>query len=422
LSPSHAIVLMAPFGAVIASKLADYLRPGRWKVGWLVVALAFWAMGSGLASCLDPRAYLNEAAGGRDRVAARLRHGPFDGGPDLPALRDWLGTHPEARLNGLAVRDPIGPRLTGLRCPPPPANPGPAVAGGPDSTRRFGPYPGVYALDPSHLGQEKYQYFQRFEPIAKVGAAIFVYRIARDDANRVRRELGLAALDESGAGDASAEHGLIYRTFVDSRGTRSHYALFVPPEYRGDRPWPLVLFLHGYGDRGTEGRQYTAVGLPPALESLKDGFGFLVLCPQGESGTWEPAGDDARRAMELLAKVEKEYRVDAKRTYLTGLSSGGAGTWGLAARYPDRWAAIVPVASSGSPALAASIKHVPCWCFHNSHDAGSPVANPRAMIEALRAAGGTPRYTEFFGLNHNAWDRAYNLPDLYDWLLSHRLP
>jgi poly(3-hydroxybutyrate) depolymerase len=422
LPPSEAIILLAPFGAVIASKLALYLHPGRWRAGWLVLALLFWAVGSGLASHPAQRAYLNEAVGVANSVTARMRHGPFDGGPDLLALKDWLRKHSEIRLRGMAVRDPLGPQISGLRYPAPPANPGPAVAGDPSYTRRFGPYPGDYALDPYHLKEEKYHYFSHLTPIARVGASIVVYRITREDADRVRRELGLAALDERDDSDGKTESGLLYRTFVDSRGVASHYALFVPPEYRGDRPYPLILFLHGFGDRGTEGHQYTAVGLPPALESQKDGFGFLVLCPQGQSGKWETEQDDTRRTMELLSQVEKAYRVDPKRIYLTGLSSGGTGVWDWAATFPDRWAAIVPVASVGDPVRAATIKNIPCWCFHNSHDASSPVENPRMMIRAMRFAGGTPRYTEFFGLNHNVWDRAYSMPDLYDWLLRQRRP
>jgi predicted peptidase len=107
------------------------------------------------------------------------------------------------------------------------------------------------------------------------------------------------------------------------------------------------------------------------------------------------------------------------------LSSGGAGVWSLAAHNPNRWAAIVPVSSSGcAPASAPRIKEIPCWCFHNVNDVGSPPDDPRAMIAALRRAGGTPRYTESFypattaAERHNAWDAAYGNPELYDWLLT----
>jgi len=165
----------------------------------------------------------------------------------------------------------------------------------------------------------------------------------------------------------------------------------------------------------------TAVGLAFILEYRP--IDFLVLCPQGHSGIWDPDGDDARRAVELLAAVRAEYRVDPQRIYLTGVSSGGSGVWEFAARWPERWAAIVPIASARVQlGRAAAIKQIPCWCFHNRYDGGSQAENVRKMIDALRAVGGRPRYTEFFDVNHNAWDRTYNLPQLYDWLSRQRLP
>jgi predicted esterase len=252
---------------------------------------------------------------------------------------------------------------------------------------------------------------------------VTVNRVARfrQDLVRQGRKAGLTLPDQrTSAGVGAEERGLLYRTFCDSQGVVSHYALFVPEDYRGDRPYPLILFLHGYGDRGTTGRRYTEVGLPFTLKYR--GIDFLVLCPQGHSGSWEATGDDARRAMELLAAVQEEYRVDPKRISLTGLSSGGAGVWQLAAQYPDRWAAIVPVAASCDPDQAPLIKDIPCWCFHNRYDGVSTVEGPRAMIKALRTLGGKPKYTEYKDTIHNAGERAYVLPELYDWLSQQRLP
>ncbi len=121
--------------------------------------------------------------------------------------------------------------------------------------------------------------------------------------------------------------------------------------------------------------------------------------------------------------MQHEFRVNPKRISLTGLSSGGDGVWGLAAKYPDRWAAIVPVASGGGdPAQAARFKRIPCWCFHNRYDEDAPVAGPREMIKALRTAGGSPRYTEYRDTNHNAGERAYILSDLFEWMSRQRLP
>lgn len=245
--------------------------------------------------------------------------------------------------------------------------------------------------------------------------------LLRQDLVRQGRKLGLAVPDwRTSVGAGAEERGLFYRTFVDSRGVGINYALFVPKGYRGDRPYPLILFLHGWGDRGTNGRKFTEVGLPFTLKFRE--IDFLVLCPQGRIGRWDADGDDARRAIELLGAVQAEYRVDPKRISLAGVSSGGAGVWNLAARYPDVWAAIVPVAGSCNPALARAVKHIPCWCFHNRYDGDAPVENPREMIESMKALGGQPRYVEYPSIGHRAWERAYVSPDLYRWLSQQRLP
>jgi predicted peptidase len=99
---------------------------------------------------------------------------------------------------------------------------------------------------------------------------------------------------------------------------------------------------------------------------------------------------------------------------------GGMGTWSLAVAYPDRWAAIVPICGRGDPSAAEKIKHLPCWCFHGDADKAVPVSGSRDMIEALRKAGGSPKYTEYPGVGHNCWDRAYNTDELYQWLLEHK--
>lgn len=245
----------------------------------------------------------------------------------------------------------------------------------------------------------------------------------RQDLARAVWELGLPPLEpKTSVGVGTQERGLLYRSFVDSRGVERNYALYVPEGYRDDRPHPLILFLHGYGERGTMAtdRTYTDYGL--AFQLKCRGVDFLVLCPQGHSGAWEADGDDARGALELLAAVQGQYRVDPRRISLTGLSSGGTGVWDLAARFADRWAAIVPVSGSADLGRAPAIKQIPCWCFHNRYDRLIPVEGPRRMIEALRALGGSPKYTEFLDTNHSAGDRTYAQPELYEWLARQRLP
>jgi predicted peptidase len=130
---------------------------------------------------------------------------------------------------------------------------------------------------------------------------------------------------------------------------------------------------------------------------------------------------DAQRALSILAEVQKSYKVDPKRIYLTGLSMGGFGTWSLATKYPDRWAAIVPICGRGDPKQAEKIKDLPCWCFHGDADPVVKVEGSRAMIKALKAAGGKPKYDEYPGVGHNSWDRAYGNEELYKWFLAQKL-
>jgi predicted peptidase len=171
--------------------------------------------------------------------------------------------------------------------------------------------------------------------------------------------------------------------FADGSGENSHYTLFVTYAYTGDRPYPLILLLHGFGDAGMEGDQYLKVGLPPAIQARKESFRFIAVIPQGHSGQWSPGSWDAKRALAILDRVEKEYRVDRVRVYLTGLSSGGSAVWEWAARNPDRWAAIVPISSAGcDPELIPRFRHIPCWCFHN--DISSPPGAPRARSRPSR--------------------------------------
>jgi predicted peptidase len=124
--------------------------------------------------------------------------------------------------------------------------------------------------------------------------------------------------------------------------------------------------------------------------------------------------------MAILADVQKDYVTDPKRLYLTGVSMGGYGTWSLAAKYPERWAAIVPVCGGGDPGSAEAIKHIPCWCFHGGADRTVPPDTSRTMIAALKEAGASPRCDEYPGVGHDSWDKAYATSDLYEWLLRQR--
>jgi predicted peptidase len=198
------------------------------------------------------------------------------------------------------------------------------------------------------------------------------------------------------------------------------YVVFVPHDYKGDKEYPVILFLHGAGEKGTDGKKQAQTGLGNAIKKEEKKFGFITVFPQAERG-WGANSDDAKRALDILAEVQKEYKTDSKRVYLTGLSMGGFGTWGLAAKYPEKWAAIVPICGGGDPKSAEKIKDVPCWCFHGDADTAVKVDQSRAMVKALEAAGGKPKYTEYPGVGHNSWDKAYATKELYEWLLMQKL-
>jgi predicted peptidase len=215
--------------------------------------------------------------------------------------------------------------------------------------------------------------------------------------------------------------GFLNRIHVDPDGKEAKYIVFVPHAYDGSKPFPLILFLHGMGESGKDGQKQVTVGLGPAIERQEKTFPFIVIFPQSQTKNWQSGFRDSQRALDILAEIQRELRVDPKRIFLTGISMGGYGTWSLAARYPDRWAAIVPICGGGNTAKAKLIKDISCWCFHGGADDKVPVERSREMIAALGEAGGTPIYTEYPGIAHNSWDQAYATPELYEWLLQQHL-
>ena len=223
-------------------------------------------------------------------------------------------------------------------------------------------------------------------------------------------------------GGDKGEHGFLNKAFKGKDGD-SKYVVFVPHDYKGDKEYPLILFLHGAGERGDDGEAPVKQGIGNAIK-FKGGektFKFFVIFPQcSKKGTWKAGGPDADRALAILDEVQKTYKIDSKRIYLTGLSLGGFGTFSLAAADPERWAAIVPVCGGGDTSTASKVKDIPCWCFHGDADKAVPVQKSRDMIDAIKKAGGKPRYSEFPYVGHNSWDPAYITPELYPWLLAQK--
>lgn len=237
----------------------------------------------------------------------------------------------------------------------------------------------------------------------------------------VRRLLvALSALAPSAALAADAKTGFVDKVFKNSDGSESKYVVFVPHDYDGKTEVPVILFLHGSGETKGGSKMPVEVGIGPAVKKQANTFPALVVIPQCEKRPWSAGSVDGKRAVAILDEVMKEYKVDSKRQYLTGLSMGGFGTWSHAAATPDRWAAIAPICGGGNVKDAAKIKDIPCWCFHGDKDTAVKVDLSRTMIEALKKAGGTPKYTEYPGVGHNSWDKAYAEKEFFPWLLAQK--
>ena len=198
------------------------------------------------------------------------------------------------------------------------------------------------------------------------------------------------------------------------------YRLMTPPDVRPGRKYPLVVFLHGSGQRGRD-NQAQLRGLPGRMADakLRERFPCFLVAPQC------PAGSDwVRRADTLEALIEsllKAQPIDRRRIYLTGFSMGGFGTWELAVRRPELFAAVAPICGGGDSGRASKLVGVPVWAVHGDADDVVPVEQSRRMIEAIRAAGGSPRYSELPGVGHNGSTFAYFNPgEVVPWLFRQR--
>ena len=232
--------------------------------------------------------------------------------------------------------------------------------------------------------------------------------------------VGVLILSLVASAEDGVKTGFVKKTYKNADGTESPYVVFVPQDYDGKKEYPVILFLHGSGETKGGSKAPVEVGIGPAIQKQEKTFPFITVIPQSEKRTWKADSDDAKRALAELDEVMKAYKTDPKRVYLTGLSMGGYGTWSLAAAHPDRWAAIVPVCGGGDPKAADKIKDIPTWVFHGDKDTAVKVERSREMVEALKAAGGKPKYTEYPGVGHNSWDAAYGEKELFPWLLEQK--
>ena len=199
------------------------------------------------------------------------------------------------------------------------------------------------------------------------------------------------------------------------------YLFSLPKDYSNAKKttWPLILFLHGMGERGDDLELVKIHGIPKIVKTQED-FPFIAISPQCPiEYVW--ADKKMLRALEsLVLKIIKNYRIDKTRVYVTGLSMGGYGTWALATRRPDLFAAAVPICGGGDPATVNVLKNLPIWVFHGGLDKVVLAEESEKMVRALEKAGGKIRYTLYPQAYHDSWTETYDNSALYDWMLSNR--
>ena len=194
-----------------------------------------------------------------------------------------------------------------------------------------------------------------------------------------------------------------------------NYLKYLPDGYDGKKKFPLLIFLHGAGERGDNLELVTKHG-PPKLIKKGKRFPFIVISPQCPKGSWWKAdGLDA-----LLDDFISKHAVDESRIYCTGLSMGGYGTWALGGQNPKRFAAFAPICGGGNRTDARQIAKKPVWVFHGAKDKVVPLTESERMVNALKQRGGKPRFTIYPNAGHDSWTEAYNNPKLYEWFLSHK--
>jgi predicted esterase len=196
------------------------------------------------------------------------------------------------------------------------------------------------------------------------------------------------------------------------------YKVYLPEGYDSDesKRWPLLLFLHGLGERGDDLKNVETYG-PPKLITDGEKLPFVVVAPIVPRDEW---GWVTPRLIELLDEVESQYRIDTDREYVTGLSMGGFGTWNLAAQHAKRFAAIAPICGGAYPGTAARLGDLPVWTFHGDADAVVSIRMTEWVVDALKKAGKPVKFTVYPGVGHDSWTETYNNPELFEWFLQHK--
>jgi pimeloyl-ACP methyl ester carboxylesterase len=212
--------------------------------------------------------------------------------------------------------------------------------------------------------------------------------------------------------------GSVISQHLEKKYTKAiRYLFYLPENYGKDTTmhWPLILFLHGGGERGDNLERVKANGVPKFISSGKK-LPFIVVSPQVSSNElWNPD-----LLVIMLKDIVKNYKVDKERIYLTGLSIGGLGTWETAEKYPDLFAAIAPVSSWGDPAQEWKLRHTAAWIFHGAKDRKVPVISSQVMADSLRKLNTDVRLTVYPNAGHDCWTETYFNEKLYEWFLDHK--
>lgn len=244
----------------------------------------------------------------------------------------------------------------------------------------------------------------------------------------------------------SAQTGFLDRS-VALKGETFRYQVYVPADYESKRSWPVMVFLHGNGDQGSDGRKQTERGLAARIRQDPTQFPAIVIFPQAKVGTRWFNPEMKELVMAALKQTTDEFRGDRRRVYLTGFSMGATGAYRIAHRWPEKFAAVVAVAGRVEPgsrytpeeievdrranpfvaepdpflALARGVKAIPMWVFHGDKDEQVPVEQSRRLVDALKKAGAKTRYTEYSGGDHvGAARRAFGEADMIEWLFRQR--
>lgn len=226
------------------------------------------------------------------------------------------------------------------------------------------------------------------------------------------------------------------KTMTLSNGDNFNYRMYVPEDYDASKAYPVLILLHGAGERGDDNtlqmKNMVATLFADANSPIQDSIFLCPQCPsdnqwvdtpwaEGDYRTDEvPESNEILGVLEMLASVRASHNVDANRIYIMGISMGGFGTWDIIVRHPDIFAAAIPICGGGDSSKAATIAHIPIRTFHGDADSVVPVDGTRAMVEALLAVGGNINYEELPGYGHNVWDYVAEKAGLMDWLFSQR--